>query len=292
MARTAVTDPLPLTGPGLIGPGTEVTCDYGGLPSAYPNMTAAMIISVGPVYSRIRIHGETVERRVLNSMLRLDHRYRLAQQWPADPRDAHHPLGGRYTHPWTYGWLPRWSWIGWSVAEHLEYARGQRPLEPAPTSLGLTRLVIVCCSSKKRADVRHLDAHGFYVGSYYQSARRAADALVAHGGRQLILSAKYGLLDLHDVISDYDLRMGQPGSVTVETVRYQAEQLGLLDAREVIVLAGRAYADIVSAVWPHALRPLDGTRSQGEQKQRMAAIARTGVLPDLSTARTLPTRAA
>jgi hypothetical protein len=45
----------------------------------------------------------------------------------------------------------------------------------------------------------------------------------------------------------------------------------------VVVLAGRRYAGALSSVWPRAVRPLDGTRSMGEQLQRLAAIARDGL---------------
>lgn len=266
-------------GPGRVLPSHRVLVRHGALPREYGTLTPAVVTSLGPKHTGVRVHGEAIVRRVRNELVELDDGRKLAAAWPADPRDAPHPYGGRHTHPWTYRWLPRWSWIGWSVAEHHEYARGERPLEPAPVGLRVKRLVIVGCGGKKR-NVRHLDAHGMYVGSYHLSARRAADALVARDGSQLILSALYGLLDLHDVISPYDLRMGDAGSVTVEQVRYQAEQLGLLDAEEVIVLAGRAYADVVSAVWPHALRPLDGTAGIGEQLHRLAAIRATGTLPE------------
>jgi hypothetical protein len=131
-------------------------------------------------------------------------------------------------------------------------------------------IVIVPCGGKKVGTAA--PAGEMYVGSYHRAARRAAEA---HGGRVLILSAKYGLLPLDRVIGPYELRMGQPGSVTAGDVAGQAFALGVLGASRVTVFAGRAYADVVAAVWPHAKRPLDGTRGIGEQLARMAGYAGT-----------------
>jgi hypothetical protein len=49
-------------------------------------------------------------------------------------------------------------------------------------------------------------------------------------------------------------------------------------APDVVVLAGRDCTRIVTAVWPHARTPLAGSRSMGEQLQRLAAIAVGGSL--------------
>ncbi|WP_053065359.1 DUF6884 domain-containing protein [Micromonospora sp. RV43] len=254
-------------------------------------MPRATVVSVGPKFTRVTMQ-EGHERRVSNDLVQLDTQSGYAEAYGLAPHDRPLPYG-RYAAGRSFAparWLPRWSWMGWTVAEHLAYAAGLRPLDDPPAAPP-KRLVIVGCGGKK-SHLKEVDAHGMYVGSYHRAARRAADALVARdpgrfgvgSGRdryQVILSAKYGLLDLFDVIERYDLRMGEPGSVTADTVRYQAQQLGLLDVEEVIVLAGRKYADVVSAVWPHALRPLDGTAGVGPQLQRLAAIAATGAIPTL-----------
>lgn len=135
------------------------------------------------------------------------------------------------------------------------------------------RVVIVPCGGKK-AD--HPDQAGrLYTGSYHAATRRAAAALTDNGatGETLILSAKYGLLTLDRVIEPYDLRAGQPGAITAQTVGVQADALGILDTK-VIVLAGRAYASIVVEVWPQAGDVLAGTRGIGQQLSRLAAISR------------------
>ncbi|WP_236581173.1 hypothetical protein [Rhodococcus sp. T7] len=71
--------------------------------------------------------------------------------------------------------------------------------------------------------------------------------------------------------------MGEPGSVTADTVHAQAAEHGLLDAEDVIVLAGRDYSRIAAAVWPGARTPLVGSRGIGEQQQRLARIAALGM---------------
>lgn len=148
------------------------------------------------------------------------------------------------------------------MAEQKARIIAERAAEAAPDEV-----VIVPCGGKKLPTAA--PAGELYVGSYHRACRRAA---AARGGRLLILSAKHGLLDPATVIDPYDLTMGQPGSVTVATVRGQAALLGILDAR-VTVLAGTRYADVVSSVWPDADRPLAGTRGIGEQLSALKSIA-------------------
>lgn len=130
-------------------------------------------------------------------------------------------------------------------------------------------LVIVPCGHAKRD--RPAPAGQMYTGSYHQACRRAAARL---GGRLVILSARYGFLDPATVIEPYELRMGQPGSVTVPTLHAQARVMGIDVAGTVTVLAGRDYADPVTAVWPHARRPLDGANGIGPQMARLTELAR------------------
>ncbi|WP_432901968.1 DUF6884 domain-containing protein [Micromonospora matsumotoense] len=141
-------------------------------------------------------------------------------------------------------------------------------------------VVIVPCGSAKRD--RPAPAGQMYTGSYHRACRRAADRL---GGRLVILSARYGLLTPDTVIEPYDLRMGQPGAVGVPTLRAQARRMGIDVAGTVTVLAGRDYADPVSAVWPHARRPLDGTRGMPEQMALLAELARTPTTPVVTNPR-------
>jgi hypothetical protein len=67
--------------------------------------------------------------------------------------------------------------------------------------------------------------------------------------------------------------MGEAGSVAACRVAEQAARLGITDSL-VTVIAGKAYADVVSTIWPHAVRALDGCTSYGNQRARMGHIAR------------------
>lgn len=145
---------------------------------------------------------------------------------------------------------------------------------PAPTVEQPTPapVVIVPCGSRKRPGL--VRAAEKYVGPYARSARLAGEALAQRSGARVItLSARYGLLDDDDLVDDYDLTMGDPGSVTAARIAEQAARLGITDSL-VTVIAGKTYADVVSAVWPHAIRALDGCTSYGNQRARMGHIAR------------------
>jgi hypothetical protein len=123
-------------------------------------------------------------------------------------------------------------------------------------------LVIVPCGARKLPEPA--PAGQLNTGSYHAACRRAAAALTGPD-RILILSALHGLLPLDRVIAPYELRMGQPGTVSTATLREQAEQLRLVDQPHVIVLAGRAYTTAALTVWPHATTPLAGAGGLGRQ---------------------------
>jgi hypothetical protein len=95
------------------------------------------------------------------------------------------------------------------------------------------------------------------------------------GGQVLVLSARHGLVTLDTEVDDYDLSIGVPGAVTAARIAEQAAALGITGAA-VTVLAGRRYADLISAVWANAARPLDGARGIGEQRARLKAITQQG----------------
>ncbi|MFG6197718.1 DUF6884 domain-containing protein [Nonomuraea sp. JJY05] len=142
---------------------------------------------------------------------------------------------------------------------------------PTVQTTGTARVVIVPCGGKKADTAAAIPAGELYVGSYHRAARRAADALAHDGGRVLILSALHGLVELDTMLEPYELRAGQAGTVTGETLRAQAAALGIADA-DVTVLGGRAYVELAREVWPALDAPLQGTRGIGEQMARLAAM--------------------
>lgn len=129
-------------------------------------------------------------------------------------------------------------------------------------------LVVVPCGGAKRT--HPCPAGEMYVGGYHKACRKYASKLA--GGDEdsvVILSAKYGLLRLAEVIRPYELRMGRPGSVTVQVVESQAVALGLADRSVVIALGGRGYTKVCLAVWPHCLTPLGDKGGIGKQLRWM-----------------------
>lgn len=129
-------------------------------------------------------------------------------------------------------------------------------------------LVVIPCGSRKLD--RPARAADLYTGSYHRACRKAADALRPE--RLLILSARYGLLDLDDVVEPYDTPHGGSDAVTSQLVLEQATSRGIVLLDPVVALGGARHVGLVHSVWPHALTPLAGTRGMGEQMARLAAL--------------------
>lgn len=129
--------------------------------------------------------------------------------------------------------------------------------------LGVT-LVIVPCGKKKRDYACRADR--MYLGTYHRLCLDYARLLVLPdpGGVILILSAKYGLLPLSQKIEPYELRMGQPGSITATRVAQQATELEVMN-HSAIVLGGSDYSKICRAVWLDCKTPLAGIGGIGKQ---------------------------
>ncbi|MCY1649248.1 hypothetical protein OVA19_00225 [Streptomyces sp. SL203] len=168
-------------------------------------------------------------------------------------------------------WKPRGGEVRITAAGRRRAEREEREL-----------VVIVACGGRKAVYADGLRrgepvigarAGELYVGSYHRAARRAADVLTRDGraGRVLILSARYGLVELDEHLLNYNLRAGDPGTVDGETLRRQAHALGISGAA-VTVLGGRAYSELAREVWEDVVEPLAGSRGIGEQLGRLADI--------------------
>ncbi|QDN75090.1 hypothetical protein FNV64_05200 [Streptomyces sp. S1A1-7] len=129
-------------------------------------------------------------------------------------------------------------------------------------------LVVIPCGSRKLG--RRARAADLYVGSYHRACRRAADAL--RPDRLLILSARYGLLDLDDVIDPYDTPHGAADAITAQALLKQATVRDIVLLDPVVALGGARHVDLVRTIWPLAHTPLAGTRGMGEQMARLAVL--------------------
>ncbi|MFD3989708.1 DUF6884 domain-containing protein [Streptomyces californicus] len=249
-----------VAGPGVVKPGMHVEHlpGYGPGPRVrYPH--GGIIVSVGPrnvVWRPYKWHQNV--RTPLDHM-RIDAGAHLNLREAA----AHHAA-----------LAPGPQWTTWSLAEHLAHARRTTDEHPGP-------LVIIPCGSAKLD--RKATAGELYIGPYHRSCRDAADALTANGGTTLILSALHGFVTLDQEIEPYDLSMGQPGSVSVELLREQAQALGLADAQEVILLGGAKYTEAALKVWPAAHTPLAGLGSMGEHRRYLALLAEGAAEPQPTT---------
>ncbi|MEU3551268.1 DUF6884 domain-containing protein [Streptomyces longwoodensis] len=153
----------------------------------------------------------------------------------------------------------------WPVAaahgEQLALFDPAAPAAPGP-------VVVIPCSGPK---LDHAAPAGqLYVGKLHTHARRTADALTAHGGTVLVLSALHGFLPLDQVVEPYDHTWEDAGSVTVEELRAQATELGLTEA-EVVLLTPSRYTQRAAAVWPQASTPL-AHLGIGRQRGRLTAM--------------------
>lgn len=195
--------PAVLDGPGRIAPGQRVTCLPGSLPAREGGRGGGVLLAIGPKTSVVDVYGGR-QRRISNDLL-----HPQAGPTIALARQAR---GLRTTTASGRGWLPGWSWLGWTIAQHVEYQQGRRQLPTPPPAPA--RLVIVACGARK-ADCFEAPAGQMYTGSYHRAARRAADTIAASvpGTRVMILSAMYGLVDLHEPILRYDLQLGDRKSV-------------------------------------------------------------------------------
>ncbi len=139
-------------------------------------------------------------------------------------------------------------------------------------------LILVPCGAAKR-DLPS-PARDLYVGGMFRMALKAAEAIAkAQGGKIMILSGLHGLLELDQVIAPYEQRMGEPGCVSTEELRRQAVDYGLIEERQVLVLAGRTYADAAQSVWPDAQTPLAGLKGIGYQRQVLSRVIRGDISP-------------
>ena len=241
--RVGLVESLPGIGPATGG-------RYIGIPRA-----------IGPSHTRLWRPLDQVEMRLPNADLQLS--------------NAPFVVAGHSHGVFDLAERPGWQWLRWTVADHLAHDL----LQPAAVDgLGITPvypekptspLVIVPCGTRKAPCPR--PAGELYTGGYHRLALRAAHALTDAESIR-ILSAKFGLLALDRVIAPYDLRLGQPESITAARLGVQADRQGLRDHPDVVILAGRDYTRLAQQIWPHARTPLAGTRGIGEQQHRLARL--------------------
>lgn len=102
-------------------------------------------------------------------------------------------------------------------------------------------------------------ARDLYVGTMFRHTLAAVAANASHdeqdgyATRILILSARYGLVELDTVIAPYQQRMADPGSITADELTAQALALGIDWGADVYAFLPSTYMTRLDA----GLRPLD-----------------------------------
>lgn len=148
---------------------------------------------------------------------------------------------------------------------------------------------VIPCSAAKLDHAA--PARDLYTGTMFRhtlaNVERMAAVDNAEGlgpARVLILSARYGLIDLDTVIEPYEQRMDQPGSITADDLADQALTLGIDWGAQVYGVLPRVYLARLDS----ALRQLDvyvqdvyeGCSGIGEQRRVNSIVGRPAVAAD------------
>lgn len=113
-------------------------------------------------------------------------------------------------------------------------------------------MIIISCGAKKLLGVHR--ARDLYVGSYFRAALNWATS-VAPDNEIRILSARYGLIKLHDMVPSYELRLGQPAAINAATLKQSLEAKGLNATVPVIAVAGVDYVKLLKQVFNNVSAP-------------------------------------
>jgi hypothetical protein len=109
---------------------------------------------------------------------------------------------------------------------------------------GLRSLLIVACSQRKRPDPGLLPALERYDGVYFRVLRKARrEGYWPANLDVLIVSAKYGLVELHTAIEYYDLRITPEQALRLKpsVVSILAKRVTSMTYAEVFLNVGKTY---------------------------------------------------
>ena len=135
----------------------------------------------------------------------------------------------------------------------------------------MNNYVIIPCGGQKLPHAAHADE--LYTGSMFQDTLRTA-LMMTDRNNIFILSAKYGLVMLDVVLPPYDLKMGDPGSVTPGQVqRDLREMLDFSEPFTISALLPKAYLKVLRDAYNFEIENcFEGCKGIGYQKARLAEI--------------------
>ena len=131
-------------------------------------------------------------------------------------------------------------------------------------------VIIPCGGAKLETSAQAAD---IYIGSMFSDTLRTARTMTSEENIR-ILSAKHGLIALDTIVEPYDLKMGQKGSVTSETLAGQlAEMLPKNETYIIDALLPKKYAEALEdATGDWIVNHFDGCAGIGYQKQVLKKI--------------------
>lgn len=114
-------------------------------------------------------------------------------------------------------------------------------------------LIIAPCGIRKAP--APAPAREFYTGGYARSCLAFAIALAdtLENAGVLILSARYGFVDLENILEPYNVTFGRPGAIAPAELRRQLEGRQLLTCDDVRIVAGARYVATARQFWPDAI---------------------------------------
>jgi cytoplasmic iron level regulating protein YaaA (DUF328/UPF0246 family) len=132
-------------------------------------------------------------------------------------------------------------------------------------------LIIIPCGGKKALIPQ--PAQSLYVGGYFRQCLNYALAKTTPD-RVRILSGKYGLLKLDQLVAPYEQRLGARGSITLAEIIKQAEEQGISKETNVVIVAGKTYARYAKMVWPSGQWLLENRGGLGHQMKFLKEAAK------------------
>lgn len=135
----------------------------------------------------------------------------------------------------------------------------------------MNRYVIIPCGGAKLTEPAH--AYELYTGSMFRDALGTA-LMMTSWDSVFIMSAKYGLVTLDTVLPPYDLKMGQPGSVTVSEIQRDMRELFDYDTPFTVeALLPKAYLSVLENAYDYEVENhYANCAGIGYQKARLASI--------------------
>jgi len=134
------------------------------------------------------------------------------------------------------------------------------------------KLCVVTCGMRKIWDKNPhagpTEAREVYIGAFARTCIEYAERF--YPDSYVILSAKYGFLFPDDIIpGPYNVTFNDPSTnpISLEELRRQAEEKGLMRYDEIVVLAGRKYVHIIKKVFKDkkVLTPLERFPNMGSK---------------------------